>query len=325
MPIADPEVRLHPSTLVAQMATDVRLGLTAPRKWLPPKYFYDARGSELFDEITRLPEYYPTRTERAILTERVGEIAALTRAETLVELGSGTSDKTRLLLDALHREGTLRRFAPFDVDPSVLAEAAVAIAAQFPTVEVAPIVGDFEHHLGDLPRHPRRLVAFLGSTIGNLDPDERHRFLTDLRSTLGPGDAFLLGTDLVKPAGRLVPAYDDAQGVTAEFNKNVLVVLNRELGADFDPGLFEHRAVWSIAHEWIEMRLRSRVAQTVTIRGLDLVVGFEAGEDLRTEISAKFRAEGVAAELAAAGLELQQWWTDPAGDFALSLSIPSQG
>jgi L-histidine N-alpha-methyltransferase len=325
MPIADHEVRLHPSTLVAQMATDVRRGLTARRKWLPPKYFYDARGSELFDKITRLPEYYPTRTERAILTERVGEIAALTRAETLVELGSGTSDKTRLLLDALHREGTLRRFAPFDVDPSVLAEAAVAIAAQFPTIEVAPIVGDFEHHLGDLPRHARRLVAFLGSTIGNLDPDERHRFLTDLRSTLGPGDAFLLGTDLVKPAGRLVPAYDDAQGVTAEFNKNVLVVLNRELGADFEPDLFEHRAVWSIAHEWIEMRLRSKVAQTVTIRDLDLVVGFDAGEDLRTEISAKFRAVGVAAELAAAGLELEQWWTDPAGDFALSLSVPSQG
>jgi L-histidine Nalpha-methyltransferase len=323
MPIADPEVRLHPSTLVAQMAIDVRRGLTAPRKWLPPKYFYDARGSELFDEITRLPEYYPTRTERSILTARVGEIAALTRAETLVELGSGTSDKTRLLLDALDREGTLRRFAPFDVDPSVLADAAVAISAQFPRIEVAPIVGDFEHHLGDLPRHPRRLVAFLGSTIGNLDPEQRHAFFTDLRSTLGPGDAFLLGTDLVKPVERLVPAYDDAQGVTAEFNKNVLVVLNRELGADFEPDRFEHRAVWSIAHEWIEMRLRSTVAQTVRIRDLDLVVDFAAGEELRTEISAKFRAEGVAAELASAGLELRHWWTDPSADFALSLSVPA--
>jgi len=322
MAVAELEVRLDPSSLVEQLARDVRRGLTARRKWLPPKYFYDARGSELFDEITRLPEYYPTRTERAILTERVAEIAAATRAETLVELGSGTSDKTRLLLHALERQGTLGRFVPFDVDPSVLTDASRAIATEFPSIEVAPLVGDFEEHLGELPQHPRRLVAFLGSTIGNLDPGQRARFLADLRSTMAPGDAFLLGTDLVKPAARLVPAYDDAQGVTAAFNKNVLAVLNRELHADFDLDRFDHRAVWDLGHEWIEMRLRSTVAQRVHVRDLGLEVDFTAGEELRTEISAKFRPERVAAELATAGLRLEHWWTDPAGDFALSLSTP---
>jgi len=321
--VVELDVRLDPSSLVEQMADDVRRGLSAPRKWLPPKYFYDARGSELFDEITRLPEYYPTRTERAILSQRVGEIAAITRAETLVELGSGTSDKTRLLLHALDEQGTLRRFVPFDVDPTVLVDAARVITGEFPSLEVAPVVGDFERHLGELPAHPRRLVAFLGSTIGNLDPAERAQFLTDLRSTLQPGDAFLLGTDLVKPVSRLIPAYDDAAGVTAAFNKNVLTVLNRELDADFDADRFEHRAVWNLGHEWIEMRLRSTADQQVHVRGLGLVVDFAEGEELRTEISAKFRREGVAAELAAAGLRLDQWWTDPAGDFALSLSTPA--
>jgi len=320
--VVELDVRLDPSSLVEQMADDVRRGLSAPRKWLPPKYFYDARGSELFDEITRLPEYYPTRTERAILSQRVGEIAAITRAETLVELGSGTSDKTRLLLRALEEQGTLRRFVPFDVDPTVLVDAARVITGEFPSLEVAPVVGDFERHLGELPAHPRRLVAFLGSTIGNLDPAERAQFLTDLRSTLQPGDAFLLGTDLVKPVSRLIPAYDDAAGVTAAFNKNVLAVLNRELDADFDADRYEHRAVWNLGHEWIEMRLRSTADQRVHVRTLGLEVHFTAGEELRTEISAKFRREGVGAELAAAGLRLDRWWTDPAGDFALSLSSP---
>jgi L-histidine N-alpha-methyltransferase len=323
MPVAPPEVRLDPTSLVRQMADDVRRGLTAPRKTLPPKYFYDARGSELFDEITRLPEYYPTRTERAILTERVDEIASLTGAETLIELGSGTSDKTRLLLDALAEAGTLERFVPFDVDPAVLVGASATISAAFPGIEVAPIVGDFEEHLGQLPLHQRRLVAFLGSTIGNLDPAQRRVFLADLRSTLQAGDFFLLGTDLVKPAERLVPAYDDARGVTAEFNKNVLLVLNRELGADFDADRFQHRALWDADREWIEMRLRSTADQRVRVAALDLEITFERGEELRTEISAKFRREGVAAELAAAGLRLERWWTDPAGDFALSLSTPA--
>jgi L-histidine Nalpha-methyltransferase len=323
MPSVQPEVHLDPGALAAQMAIDVRAGLTASPKTLPPKYFYDARGSELFDEITRLPEYYPTRTERAILDAHVGDIARLTSAETLVELGSGTSEKTRLLLQALTRGGTLRRFVPFDVDPVVLEEASVAVAEEFPAITVDPVVGDFEHHLGDLPRHPRRLLAFLGSTIGNLDRGQRAEFLADVRHTLHAGDAFLLGTDLVKDPARLVAAYDDAQGVTAEFNKNVLAVLNRELGADFEVDAFAHRAVWDAEREWIEMRLESREAQVVRVAALDLEVSFDAGEQMRTEISAKFRRAGIAAELAAAGLRLTQWWTDPAGDFALGLSVPA--
>jgi L-histidine N-alpha-methyltransferase len=317
------EVHLDPGALAAQMATDVRAGLTATPKTLPPKYFYDARGSELFDEITRLPEYYPTRTERAILDAHVEEIAALTGAETLVELGSGTSEKTRLLLRALTGAGTLRRFVPFDVDPVVLEEASLAVAAEFPELEVDPVVGDFERHLADLPRHPRRLLAFLGSTIGNLDPEQRAGFLADVRASLGAGDAFLLGTDLVKDPARLVAAYDDAQGVTAAFNKNVLAVLDRELGADFKADAFEHRAVWDAEHEWIEMRLESRDDQRVHLGALDLAVDFRAGEQLRTEISSKFRREGITSELAGAGLRLTHWWTDPAGDFALSLSVPA--
>ncbi len=304
MPTVHPEVHLDPGALAAQMARDVRAGLTATPKTLPPKYFYDARGSELFDEITRLPEYYPTRSERAILEAHVDDVVALTSAETLIELGSGTSEKTRLLLRALTAAGTLRRFVPFDVDPVVLEEASVAVAAEFPQLEVEPVVGDFERHLGELPRHPRRLLAFLGSTIGNLEPAQRAAFLADVRDTLGEGDAFLLGTDLVKEPDRLVTAYDDAQGVTAEFNKNVLAVLNRELGADFKADAFEHHAVWVAEQEWIEMRLESREDQRVQVAALDLEVEFEAGEQLRTEISAKFRREGITEELAAAGLRL---------------------
>ena len=323
MPTVPPQVHLDPGALAAQMATDVRAGLTSRPKTLPPKYFYDARGSELFDEITRLPEYYPTRAERSILEAHVEEIAQLTSAETLIELGSGTSEKTRLLLRALSGAGTLRRFVPFDVDPVVLEEASAAVSREFPQLEVAPVVGDFEHHLGLLPRHPRRLLAFLGSTIGNLEPAQRSEFLADVRGTLQEDDAFLLGTDLVKDPARIVAAYDDAQGVTAEFNKNVLTVLDRELGANFKPDDFEHRAVWDAEHQWIEMRLESVSDQRVRVAALDLDVEFEAGEQMRTEISAKFRREGVTAELAQAGLRLTQWWTDPAGDFALSLSVPA--
>jgi L-histidine Nalpha-methyltransferase len=318
------EHHLDERTLTEQLATDVRAGLTARPKTLPPKYFYDARGSELFDEITRLPEYYPTRTERAILAAVAPDIAAATRAGTLIELGSGTSEKTRLLLRALRAGGTLHRFVPFDVDPAVLQDASAAVGAEFPGLAVEPIVGDFEKHLGALPTGSRRLLAFLGSTIGNLDPAERAEFLRSVRATLEPGDAFLLGTDLVKSPERLVAAYDDAAGVTAEFNKNVLAVVNRDLAADFDPAEFDHVAVWNADQEWIEMRLRSRTEQVVRIAALDLRVHFDRGEELRTEISAKFRREGVERELAAAGLRLTEWWTDPAGDFALSLSVPER-
>jgi L-histidine N-alpha-methyltransferase len=304
----------------AELRADVLAGLTATPRTLPPRWFYDERGSELFDRITRLPEYYPTRAERAILAARAPEIAAATGAEVLVELGSGTSEKTRLLLSALRDGGTLRRFVPFDVDPSVLRAAGAALEDEYPGLPVDAVVGDFTRHLGELPRGGRRLVAFLGSTIGNLEPAPRAEFLASVAATLGPGDAFLLGTDLVKDPTRLVRAYDDAEGVTAEFNRNVLAVLDRELKADFDPQAFDHVALWDAEQEWIEMRLRSRTDQVVTIAALDLQLPFAAGEDVRTEVSAKFRRDGVAAELAAAGLELAHWWTDDAGDFALSLS-----
>jgi L-histidine Nalpha-methyltransferase len=314
---------LGPVDTGAALAADARAGLTASPKTLPPRWFYDERGSELFDRITRLPEYYPTRTERALLEASAGDIATATGADTLVELGSGTSEKTRLLLAALTAAGTLRRFVPVDVDPSVLRSAGTAIAAEHPEIAVDAVVADVTTHLDDLPREGRRLVAFLGSTIGNFEPAPRAAFLRSLAATLRPGDSFLLGTDLVKDADRLVRAYDDAAGVTAAFNRNVLAVLNRELKADADPEAFAHVALWNVEQEWIEMRLRSRRAQVVHLAALDLEVSFAAGEDLRTEVSAKFRRAGVTAELAAAGLRTTHWWTDPAGDFALSLSTPA--
>ncbi|MCW2538057.1 MAG: methyltransferase, partial [Modestobacter sp.] len=270
---------LGPVDAGAALRADVLAGLTATPKSLPPRWFYDERGSELFDEITRLPEYYPTRTERALLAEHARNIAAASSADTLVELGSGTSEKTRLLLAALTGAGTLRRFVPVDVDPTVLRAAGTAITAEHPDIAVDAVVADFTTHLGELPRGGRRLVAFLGSTIGNLEPGPRAEFLADLAGTLAPGDSFLLGTDLVKDPDRLVRAYDDAAGVTAAFNRNVLVVLNRELGADFDPDAFGHVALWDAEHDWIEMRLRSRRAQVVHVPALDLEVRFAAGED----------------------------------------------
>jgi L-histidine N-alpha-methyltransferase len=299
---------------------DVRDGLTQTPKSLPPKWFYDSVGSELFDQITRLPEYYPTRTEAEILRARSAEIAAASGADTLVELGSGTSEKTRMLLDALHDRGSLRRFVPFDVDASVLNAAGSAIQQEYPGVEIDAVCGDFEEHLGKIPRVGRRLVAFLGSTIGNLTPGPRAEFLSALSDTLLPGDSLLLGTDLVKDTGRLVRAYDDAAGVTAQFNRNVLAVVNRELDADFDLAAFEHVARWNDDEERIEMWLRAAKAHTVRVAALDLTVDFAAGEEMLTEVSCKFRPEGVEAELAAAGLRRTHWWTDSAGDFGLSLS-----
>src|SRR3954468_12603445 len=264
------DVHLEPDDTARALAADVRAGLGATPKTLPPKWFYDDRGSELFDEITRLPEYYPTRTERSILVEHARDVAELTKADTLVELGSGTSEKTRLLLDAFRDAGTLERFVPFDVSDQTRAAAAAAVAREYDGVHVHAVVGDFEHHLGELPGGGTRLVAFLGSTIGNLAPGPRAQFLADLAASLAPGDALLLGTDLVKDVGRLVAAYDDAAGVTAAFNLNVLRVIDRELGADFDLDAFEHVAAWDPDQEWIEMRLRSRVDQLATIPALDL-------------------------------------------------------
>jgi L-histidine N-alpha-methyltransferase len=310
----------RPGSYLDTLRADVRAGLTSVPKSLPPKYFYDARGSELFDDITRLPEYYLTRAETAILTRHATDIASLSGCESLVELGSGTSAKTRLLLRALADAGTLREFVPFDVDPTVLAEAAKALSAEYPDIQVKPVVGDFEQDLGGVPAGHRRMLAFLGSTIGNLDPAARASFLRRVAGALSPDDTFLLGTDLVKDPARLHRAYDDAAGVTAEFNRNVLVVINRELGADFAVDAFEHVAVWDARHEWIEMRLRSLRRQRVTVADLDLSVSFAAGEEMRTEISAKFRRAGIEAELAEAGLDLVRFWTDPDGAFALSLS-----
>lgn len=315
------DTHLHPDSYRDSLARDVRAGLTSRSKSLPPKYFYDARGGDLFDQITRLPEYYPTRTERGILQARAADIARLTGAETLIELGSGTSEKTRILLDALTSSGTLERFVPFDVDTATLTQASATIAAEYPRLDVHAVVGDFERHLGLLPTQGRRLIAFLGSTIGNFDPAQRALLLGALRSTLRPGDAVLLGFDLVKDTTRLVAAYDDSLGVTAEFNRNVLTVLNRELDADFDPGSFDHVAVWNAEQEWIEMRLRSTRAQIARIGALDLDVRFEPGEDILTEISAKFRRDVVEQEMIAAGLEIHHWWTDPNNDFALSLAL----
>jgi L-histidine Nalpha-methyltransferase len=299
---------------------DVRDGLTKTPKSLPPKWFYDSVGSDLFEQITRLPEYYPTRAEAEILRDRSAEIASASGADTLVELGSGTSEKTRLLLDALRSSGRLRRFIPFDVDAGVLQAAGSAIQREYPGIEIDAVCGDFEEHLGKIPRMGRRLVVFLGSTIGNLTPGPRAEFLSALSETLQPGDSLLLGTDLVKDTGRLVDAYDDSAGVTARFNRNVLAVVNRDLDADFDLEAFEHVARWNPAEERIEMWLRALAAQRVRIGALELTVDFGAGEEMLTEVSCKFRSDGVAAELADAGLRRTHWWTDRAGDFGLSLA-----
>lgn len=299
---------------------DVAAGLTGTPKTLPPKWFYDSVGSDLFDQITRLPEYYPTRAEAQILRGHAADIAAASAADTLVELGSGTSEKTRLLLDAMRDRGTLRRFIPFDVDAGVLTTAGTAIGDDYPGIEIIAVCGDFEEHLGKIPRVGRRLVAFLGSTIGNLTAGPRADFLAALSDGMQPGDTLLLGTDLVKDPARLIRAYDDAAGVTARFNRNVLAVVNRELGADFDLTAFEHVARWNADEERIEMWLRAASAQRVHVGALDLTVEFAAGEEMLTEVSCKFRPAGVAAELAAAGLRRTHWWTDPAGDFGLSLA-----
>jgi len=321
--------RLPPGFLEEALRADARAGLTAEPKSLPPKWFYDAQGSALFDKITELPEYYPTRAEREILRGNAAGIAAKTGARTLIELGSGSSDKTRLLLDALRDAGTLRCYVPVDVSEPALAAAGKALSAEYPGLDVRAVVSDFEERLGfpaDGPAHggapAPRLVAFLGSTIGNLEPGQRAGFLARVRGQMRPGDFFLLGTDLVKDPATLVAAYDDESGVTAEFNKNVLAVLNAELGADFDLDAFEHVAVWNADAEWIEMRLRSAMAQTVHLPGIGLTVEFADGEEMRTEVSAKFRRAGVTAELAAAGFAMRSWWTDPADQFGLSLSVP---
>jgi L-histidine N-alpha-methyltransferase len=320
-PTVNVDIHFGPEDLRAALERDALAGLTAEQKSLPPIWFYDERGSQLFDEITRLPEYYPTRTERAILQRHAPEIAAVAGCDTLVELGSGTSEKTRLLLDALTGRG-LDCFVPFDVSGPTLRAAAADIAAAYPGLTVRPVVGDFHAHLDRLPADGRRLIAFLGGTIGNLTPSQRARFLFDLDATMASGDSFLLGVDLVKDPARLVAAYDDAAGVTAEFNRNVLHVLNRELGANFEPAAFAHVALWNETDAWIEMRLRALGQQKVRVEALAIDVVFEDGEELLTEISAKFTVDGLCEELAQSGLIVSDRWSDPAGDFLLVLAAP---
>jgi len=316
------DVHLTDEEWDASMVEECRRGLTATPKVLSPVWFYDARGSQLFDEITRLPEYYPTRAERSLLAVHAYDMVAAAGADTLVELGSGTSDKTRHLLDALTAEGRPARYVPFDVSETTVRAAADQLVQEYPALQVHAVVGDFNRHLGAIPVEGRRLIAFLGSTIGNLDPEERRRFLGSLRLVLDEGDRFLLGIDLVKDRDILVRAYDDAAGVTAEFNRNALVHLNERLGADFDLSTFAHVARWNEAGSRIEMHLRSTVEQSVRIDGLDLTLSFARGEALRTEISTKFTMEAVASELQEAAFDVVDTWVAEPG-FGLVLARPA--
>src|SRR3954469_724844 len=315
------DVYVTEADLDAALEEDVRLGLAAQPKSLPPVWFYDERGCDLFDRITRLPEYYPTRAERAILAAQSDAVAAAASCDTLVELGSGTSEKTRLLLDAMTARG-LQRFVAFDISEPTLRSAGASLTAEYPGLAVHAVAGDFHRHLDQIPTEGRRLVAFLGGTIGNFTPEERSGFLTELAATFGPYDRFLLGVDLVKSPARLVAAYDDAAGVTAAFNRNVLSVLNRRVGATFDPERFDHVALWNAEESWIEMRLRARDRHEVRFDRLGFAVTFQEHEDLRTEISAKFTVERVTRELADAGLVVERTCTDPAGEFLLVLAAP---
>jgi len=319
----DVEVHLTPGDLRAQLARDVRRGLGNDPKSIPPVWFYDEEGSRLFELITELPEYYPTRSERVLLERSAADIVERAKADTLVELGAGACSKTRILLDAMSEQAGLRRYVPFDVSDDFLRSAASQLVADYPGLQVLAVIGDFHQHLGTIPTGGRRLVAFLGGTIGNLDPAQRRGFYADLRATMDGDDRLLLGTDLVKDTGRIVAAYDDAAGITAAFNKNVLAVLNHQLGADFDLDAFEHVARWNDDEQWIEMRLRSAVDQRVRVEALDMDVQFDEGEELLTEISAKFTADRVSGELAASGFSVEGTWGAADGEFLLTLARPA--
>jgi len=317
------EIHLSADDLRGALENDVRTGLTAAHKWLPPVWFYDDRGSELFDEITRLPEYYLTRAERTLLENHAPEIARAAEADTLVELGAGTCDKSRVLLDAMEGTGGLRRYVPLDVSDGTLWAAATALADEYPGLLVHAVVGDFHLHIDRVPSEGRRLIAFLGSTIGNLTPDQRSRFLFDLDCMMAHGDRLLLGTDLVKDRARLVTAYDDDAGVTAEFNRNVLRVLNRELGANFEPARFEHVARWNEDDQRIEMWLRSTGDQRILVADLDLELTFGSGEEMLTEISTKFSPDALEAELNECGFVVESMWPSEGDEFLLTLARPS--
>jgi L-histidine Nalpha-methyltransferase len=314
------EVHLAAGTALDDLDIDVREGLCSPFKELLPKYFYDERGSRLFEEITQLPEYYPTRAERAILEARALEIVDAAGCTALIELGSGSAAKTRVLLDSMREADLLETYVPVDISEEITRRTAAELIGEYPGLTVHGVVCDYEIHLERLPREEGGLFAFLGGTIGNLYPATRRSFLARIASLMYPGDRFLLGTDLVKERTRLEAAYNDSAGVTAEFNKNVLRVLNRELGADFDLDAFEHLAFWDEDNSWIDIRLRSLADQVVSIPSLELAVQFEQGEEMRTEISTKFTQSELERTYARVGLEMVEWWTDPEGLFALSLA-----
>ncbi len=313
LPVADEEA--------GGLVADVRRGLDGQPRRLAPKWLYDDHGSALFAQITRLPEYYPFAREHEILRAHADEIAAASGADTVIELGSGTSEKTRLLLDAFAASGRLARFCPVDVSATSLREAVAGIAQRYPGDTVDGIVGDFTRHLAHLPQGGRRMVAFLGGTIGNLYDKERGAFLRELAAQVAPGDSLLLGTDLVKDIDRLIAAYHDPGGVTADFIGNGLRVLNRELGADFDLGAFTYVPFWDAARDRMDLRLRADSAQRVCIPGAGLTLVLAAGEEIQVEISTKFRPSRLGEELAAAGLPVARTWTDPAGDFAVTLAV----
>jgi L-histidine Nalpha-methyltransferase len=316
------DVHLGPDDLRSAMERDVREGLSANPKSLPPVWFYDEEGSRLFEEITALPEYYPTRAERALLEANAPAIAELANAVTLVELGAGSCTKTRVILDAMAQRGELERYIPFDVSDEFLRQAAGELQRHYDGLAVHAVVGDFHRHLGQIPSEGRRLVAFLGGTIGNLNPEQRRRFLFDLNCTMGADDHLLIGTDLVKDPARIVAAYDDAQGVTAAFNRNVLAVVNNELGATFDPSMFSHVARWNAEEEWIEMRLRANDEVSVVVEDLDMKVFFAPGEEMLTEISAKFTPERVERELIESDFIVDGMWGADDGEFLLTLAHP---
>jgi L-histidine N-alpha-methyltransferase len=316
------DVHLSPDDVQRQMRMDALTGLQAPEKSIPPVWFYDERGSRLFEEITQLPEYYPTRAERALLEAHSAAIAELSKADTLVELGAGSCEKTRVLLSALQDAGTLTRYVPFDVSDEFLRGAATTLSEEYEALDIHLVIGDFHHHLTEIPTEGRRMVAFLGGTIGNLNPAQRARFLFDLNCTMSSDDSLLLGADLVKDRGRLVAAYDDAAGVTADFNRNVLRVLNEQLGGDFDPDRFRHIALWNEEEQWIEMRLRAEEATVVSLSGAGITVCFDQGEDLLTEISAKFTPERIEQELTEAGFVVEGVWGERDGEFLLALAHP---
>jgi L-histidine N-alpha-methyltransferase len=314
------EVHLPPGGPLSGMAADVRIGLTKPFKELSPRYFYDERGSELFEAITETPEYYPTRAERAILAAHSPAIvAAAGRPATLIELGSGSAAKTGVLLDAMRDAGCLRAYAPVDISEEITRHTAARIAEEY-DLAVHGMVCDFERDLERIPLGGPRLIAFLGGTVGNFEPQQRASFLSRVANLLAPEDRFLLGTDLIKDAATLEAAYDDAAGVTAAFNKNVLAVLNRRLGADFDLDAFEHVAFFDEENLFMDIRLRSLRRQLVTFNDLGMTVAFGRGEEMRTEISTKFARPGLEGIYAEAGLVLCDWWTDPEGLFGLSLA-----